>query len=491
MFWADEFLKNIKGPQHVNDSWTPSGIVHMGSLKGPVIHDVLFKILKEKNTSIKFTYGFDDADPLDGLPPDLKNLSEYMGMPLWMTPAPDGNGTFAEYFIRKMKSHLDALGIKAENYRTSDLYKNGTFNKAIQIVLDNAQEVRKVYGKMYKKEIPKDWFPFQVICPKCKKIGTSKVTAWDGKEVSYFCSPDLVDWAKGCGKKGKMSPFNGTGKMSWKVEWAAKWWTFPVTIEAAGKDHGSAGGSYDLTTEIVKNVFKSKPPKKLVYEFFLSGGRKMSSSKGVGVNAQELIEVMGPQRSRFLNLKSPPNQTVEFTPYYTDSIPKVFDEYQKVAKKEDEKNTRLFIFSQIGKEEKVPQVRFSVLAQWIQMPNMEEEIKKQGLEEWAKYARIWIEKYAPEEEKFTVKEELPEGALHLSGLQRTFLTKVTEELDEKWEAEKFQEQLYEWAKELDLSSKDAFAAIYTALIGKDHGPKAAWLILSLEKEFVQRRFREV
>jgi lysyl-tRNA synthetase class 1 len=42
-----------------------------------------------------------------------------------------------------------------------------------------------------------------------------------------------------------------------------------------------------------------------------------------------------------------------------------------------------------------------------------------------------------------------------------------------------------------LPSRDAFQAIYLSLLGKDHGPKAAWLVLSLDKAFVQERFREI
>ena len=79
MFWADKLLENNSGKQIVNDSWTPSGIIHMGSLKGPVIHDTLFLILKEKGADVKFMYGFDDFDPIDGLPPDLKDShSKYL-----------------------------------------------------------------------------------------------------------------------------------------------------------------------------------------------------------------------------------------------------------------------------------------------------------------------------------------------------------------------------------------------------------------------------
>src|SRR3989344_6897076 len=155
MFWADKLLENTKGPQIINDSWTPSGMVHMGSLKGPVIHDVLYKILKERGEHVGFRYGIDDADPIDGLPSDLmESHSKYLGIPLHKAPSPDGMGSFADYFGNKMKKLLDDSGIVPDAfYKTSELYKNGTFNKAIRFVLDHAQEIRKVYADMYKKQI--------------------------------------------------------------------------------------------------------------------------------------------------------------------------------------------------------------------------------------------------------------------------------------------------------------------------------------------------
>ncbi len=490
MFWADKLLENVKGPQVVEDAWTPSGSVHMGSLKGPVIHDVLFKILKEKEQEAKFIYGFDDFDPIDGLPPELTDShSKYLGVPISIAPSPDGSGSFGDYFGNKMETLLDQLDVKPEVYKTSEVYKSGKFDDAIKIVLDNADKVRKVYAEIYKKEIDKDWFPFQVICPACGKLGTTKVTGWDGKEVSFECLSDLVKWAKGCGEEGKISPFGGNGKMPWKVEWAAAWYTFGVTIEGAGKDHGSAGGSYDVAMQIVKDVFGKPQPLKIVYEFFLSGGKKMSASKGIGMNGEELLEVLPPQVARFLMIKTPPNQQVEFNPYQTLIIPKLFDDYQKASLEKDTDLARAFELSQIGETEKVPSVRFQVLAQWVQMPNMEEEISKEGLEAWAKYARVWVEKYAPEEEKFEVKKELPDGIKGLSADQKKYLLVLAEKLDNK-NAEEFQTEIYELSKELETPSKDAFASIYISLLGKDHGPKAAWLILSLDKEFVKKRFEE-
>lgn len=496
MFWADKLLEKRTGKEIINDSFTPSGIVHMGSLKGPVIHDVLYRILKEKNSDVSFMYGFDDMDPIDGLAPDLQKTHEqYLGIPIAIAPSPDGNGSFGDYFDAKMKSLLTELGIKPDRmYKTSQLYKNGDFNKAIQFVLDNASKVREVYGKIYKKVVPDTWYPMQVICPNCGKLGTTKVTGWDGKEVTFSCEENMVKWAEGCGASGKVSPFNGNGKMPWKVEWAAKWWTFGVTIEGAGKDHSSAGGSYDVAMTLVKDVFHAAQPMKLAYEFFLSGGKKMSSSKGLGLTGELLLEVLAPEVARFLMIKTPPNQAIEFTPKNTDVIPKLYDDYQKASdayfNEKDKDLLRIFELSQINGIKKPPKIRFSVLSQWVQMPNMQQKIKEEGLEEWARYARVWVEKYASESERFSVLEKLPEQVKDLSKNQKIFLIKLASNLEQEMNAEELQVQMYNLAKELNIPTKDAFSAVYTAFIGKNHGPKAAWLIASLDKEFVKKRFKE-
>lgn len=491
MFWADKLLENSSGKQIVNDSWTPSGIIHMGSLKGPVIHDALFRILKEKGVDVKFMYGFDDFDPIDGLPPDLVSSHEkYLGVPLYIAPSPDGNGSFGDYFGNKMKKLLDELGINAEFYKTSVLYKEGKFDDAIKFVLDNAQGVRDVYGAIYKKEVAKDWYPLQVICPNCGKLSTTKVFSWDGKKVKFSCEKTLVEWAQGCEEEGEIAPFGGNAKMSYKVEWAVKWWVFGVTVEGAGKDHASAGGSYDVAMQLIDKVFKRPQPLKLGYEFFLMHGKKMSSSKGIGLTGEELLEVLTPQVARFLMIKTRPEQAVEFDPRSPDIIPRLYDDYQVAANTKDDFH-RAFELSQIGKAEKVPELTFRSLTQWVQFPDMEDEVKKERIESWVPHAKIWVEKYAPEDIKFPIQENIPEQVRTLSDKQKEFLNKrLLPEIDQIKNPETYQRNIYEWAKEFGLSSAEAFEAIYKSLIGKDHGPKAAWLIFKY-KDIAKKRFQEI
>ncbi len=502
MFWVDSVaqeLKRRKFPlEWVDDMKTPSGRIHVGALRGVVVHDLAFKALKELDVKAKYTYIFDNHDPMDSLPVYLSSaqFEKYLGMPLFKVPSPvKGFSDYAEYYAKEFMGVFNKIGCHPEILWSTDLYKSGKINPLIKECLDKAQEIRKIYEELYKKKIAKNWYPFQPYCPSCGKVSTTEVYSWDGKKVSFTCGINAVPWTKGCGFRGEISPFSGeegiAGKLPWKVEWAAKWKVLGVTVEGAGEDHMSRGGSHDLTSLICERVINYPVPYPLPYAFFLIGGRKMSSSKGRGSSASEMLEILPPELLRFLMVKTKISQQINFDPS-GDTIPKLFDEYQKAAdayfSKKDDDLARIFELSQIGKIKKPPSIRFSVLAQWVQMPNKEEEIKKEGLEEWAGYAKTWVEKYAPESEKFSIQKTLPDSAKNLSYEQKKYLRKVSLELNRSWKPEDFQINLFEWAKELKLSSKDAFSAIYLPLLNKSYGPKAGWIILSLDKEFVKKRF---
>ena len=502
VFWVDRIAEELKQRkltmEWVDDMKTPSGRIHVGALRGVVIHDLVYKALLSQKVKATYTYVFDNHDPMDALPVYLPKdkFEKYLGVPLYKIPSPvKGFESFAKYYAQEFIDTFNKIGCNPEILWATDLYSSGKMNKAIKLCLDKVDIIRGIYETFYKKKMANNWYPFQVFCPKCGKVSTTKVNDWDGEKVSFECRVDGLDWTEGCGVKAKASPFsdkNGVvGKLSWKVEWACKWKAIGVTVEGAGKDHMSRGGSHDLASLVCKRVIDYPVPYPIAYEWFLVGGKKMSTSKGVGSSASEILEILPPKLLRFLMVRTKINQAINFDPT-GDTIPKLFDEYQKAAdayyNKTDEDLARVFELSQINKIKKPPKIRFSQLSQWVQMPNMEEQIKKEGLEEWTKYARAWVDKYAPKSEKFVVQKKVLDIAKKLSDRQREFLKKVARELDKKWIAEDFQKNLYEWAKELDISSKDAFAAIYISLIGKDHGPKAAWLILSLEKRFVINRF---
>ena len=51
------------------------------------------------------------------------------------------------------------------------------------------------------------------------------------------------------------------------------------------------------------------------------------------------------------------------------------------------------------------------------MPNMQDEIRKEGLEDLAKYAKVWVEKYARSRKNLNFK-EIPQKARELNDKQK-------------------------------------------------------------------------
>ncbi|MBU2595339.1 lysine--tRNA ligase, partial [Patescibacteria group bacterium] len=345
MLWLEKILDDLGKTQKdflVSDYITPSGKIHIGSLRGVFIHDEVFKGLKKKDKKAEFVYGYDDFDPMDGLPVyvDQKKYLPEMGKPLCDIPAPEkGFKSFAEYFAYDFREIFEACGAKPKIIWLSEEYRAGKFDAVIKEILENADKIRKIYKKVSGSNKARDWLPISMVCPKCGKIGTTYASKFEndkvyphtknfGERVYYECREDLVEWAVGCGYKGWGSPYKGGAKLPYKVEWPAKWKVYGTDVEGAGKDHNAAGGSRDIARAIATEVLKIKEPYNIVYEHFLIGGKKMSSSKGLGVTARDMFEILPPQVLRYLILRTPIERAINFDPE-GESIPQLFDDYDK------------------------------------------------------------------------------------------------------------------------------------------------------------------
>lgn len=519
MFWADKIAKDIidsgeHKPYWVDDMFTPSGFAHIGSLRGPLVHDLIYRALQDSKQEVTFTYVFNDFDPIDGLPPQLQEkCSPYLGFPLRTAPSPvSGYESFSHYFSEDFKKVLQSLGVHAAFLSSWDMYHEGKFNEVIRIALDHSETIQDIYQRVSgSKKRGKGWLPIQVVCEKCGKLGTTRAHNWDGKAVEYICEPKMVTWAVGCGYTGRISPFDGKGKLPWKVDWPAHWKVLGVTIEGAGKDHSSAGGSRDIARALCEEVFKISDPYNLPYEFFLLGGKKMSSSKGIGLKARDLTELLPPSVGRFLFTRTDYRQSIEFDLVETMAIPDLFDEYdrcwQTYNTDGDENFARAFQLSQVGElPARSPRLflsRFRDIANYIQLPNVNlqkkfEEIKGSALtieemnilKERENYARVWIGKYAPKEYQFHMTSELPKEVKELTREQKKYLTHVIDLLAKELHADDLQIALYNKAKDINLDAKRAFAALYIAVLGRTHGPKAAWFLLQYPKDQMIARLNQ-
>lgn len=528
MIWVDRVVDQLKKRklklEWVDDMKTPSGRIHVGALRGVVIHDLVYKVLVENDVKAKFTYVFDDHDPMDAIPAylDFRKWEKYAGMPLCRIPSPEkGFSTYAEYYAKEFIDVFQSINCHPEIIWTSQLYRSGKMNAVIKEVLDAAPQIRAIYFKVAKAKKPSDWYPFNVICEKCGKVGTTQVYHWDGKLVSYRCLPKIVDWAVGCGYEGEISPYNGNGKLPWKVDWPAKWKVLGVTVEGAGKDHMSAGGSHDMAKAICKEIFHYPVPYPIPYEWFIIGGKKMSSSKGIGASAKEVSQILPSDVFRFLIVRTPIGTALDFNPY-GETILNLFDDYDRCLSAYFDKKERhlskgkqgevLADFARIIELSQVRMLpdkrpflpRFRTIVNFMKaktdilkffekqkgkkLTAEEEEI----LEERIVFAQVYLKSYADRETKINFLEKLPAN-LKLTANQKEYLKNLSENLSKirSEKREEIQNIVFTVLRKGNYKAKEVFPGFYQILIGRDFGPKAADLILEFSIDKVIKRLKEI
>ncbi len=527
MHWTDEVadtLKNYSLPPNaggvhvINDSKTPSGRAHVGALRGVLIHDAMFRTLKERGVAVKYRFGCDDYDPVDELPHGMKeHFQQYLGQPLCNTPAPPGSSAtdMADHFIKDFWSVFADLGVECEFYRMRDVYRSGTFNEAIDRILSQAERVREIYKEVSNSDRPKGWLPFQTICENCGRVGTTECTNYDGKTVEYTCRPDLVEWAKGCGHRGKVAPFDGKGKLPWKLEWVAKWATFPVTIEGAGEDHNTKGGSRDVAAHCLKAIYGREAPQNIPYGFILIGGAKMSSSKGLGVAARQVADFLPPEILRFLMIRTKPKSQANFEPT-EEALVKLFNEFDRAhaksfAEPPDAKfpihEKKNYLLSEVAGEGGGGffDCEFQLVLALVQMPHLDivaefERIKggpltpveRRHLDKRVHAARYFIANLASPEERLTLQTSPPARTAELTPIQRGFLHALADRLKTcEWTGEALQGAVFDAARATPIDQPTAFLAFYRVLLDNTKGPKAGNFLAFLKREDLVRLFSAV
>lgn len=519
MLWADRITNEIletRKPRNrkffvVRDEKTLSGRVHVGSMRGVAVHGLVSEVLSERGVANEFRYELNDFDPFDSIPGYLaeEKFRAHLGKPLYAVPSPEeGFKNYAEYFGDEFVGVHQRAGFTPMYYRATELYQSGKMDSLIKTALERADDIRRILKEVSGSEKDAAWLPVSVVCETCGKMMTTRAFDYDGETVGYVCDRN-PDETVSCGHTGRVAPWKGTTKLFWKADWAAKWIAQGVDIEGGGKDHSTKGGSRDVANRICREVFESEPPFDMPYEFFLVGGKKMSSSKGRGSSAKDMCDLFPPEMFRLTLIGKDIREQIDIDPS-GESVPRLYDTYDELALGVREGNTddrsRLFALCEL------PEKRAALTAPWImrfrevafivQMSHLsliEEAIRMKGsdlTEEEervlllrAEYAKYWLATYAPEEFKYVLQEHVP--TVELSAAQQKALAALLAYMQEgERSGEALHLRLHELKSEIPIEPKELFQALYRIFLNRDSGPKAGWFLAGLPHDFVIQRLKE-
>ena len=531
--WVDkavDALKEMNVKKHVvNGMWTPSGFFHIGNARAELmVPGFVHQSLKDNGLNPESNLIIDDFDDFDKIPEGIKikkeEFEQYLGKPLINVPSPvEGFKSWVDYFSDGVVSVIKDFGFNPNIRSSYDAYKKGLYDNAIKKVLDNADEIRRIWKDITKAIKPKGWFPVMIVCENCGKSSTTKITSWDGKEVEYICNQDR-DYANGCKHKGKVRPEKGIAKLPWRLHWPATWSIYHTTFETGGKDHFAAGSSVDTGRAFCKQIFNSEPPYQIPTEFLMVDDIKLSGSAGNVISLKDWLDFAEPELLRYMMASYKPQTVINFD-LHSNKFFLLADRYEeaeraffeKKGKKEAEKREKQLIeiykFSQVNKiPEKMPvQLNYSNAAiavqtfpdkplkelaeilhakGWIHRKTLNDYDKERILKR-LELTKHWLAKYAPEDVKFNVQEEVPKG-LELNNKEKEALHLVVEALKKKdWEQNDLFNEFYNICQKVGIKNTDFFKAAYNVLLNKDRGPKLAPFILALGKEKIIELFGKV
>ena len=517
-YWLDDLATQWRerrpGAHVVCTGKSPTGPINIGFLRELILGDAVRRVLTDQGAEATLKLIVDEFDPLRdkqyAFLPDDFDYARWVGVPICMVPDPFGtHENFAEHFLAPLLRAMQVLGIEAEPIRASHMYADGRYGDLIVRAMEQIETVRKILREVAGRDVDPDWLPLSAVCAESKKLVRVKRSDLD-------LPNDRVHYKGPGGEEGYACFHKGETKLDWRVDWAARWAMLGTTVEPFGKDHSSRGGSWDTGRRIVEEVFHTAPPEPVLYEWIeLKGQGAMSTSKGVGVNLEEMIAAVPPEIIRYLVLRARPSKAIQFDPF--TGMLQVFNEYDRMATKyyEDGQELpgperRVFELAQPRGDaaEKSPApVPWRHLLPLLQIAAGDEERLRRALirsgyeaqlDRWDEiaehvtYAREWLERFADDSVKTTLYEDAPPPeAGQITPPEREFLGALAVELEKGPEETEIHNAIYQLATARGLPPADAFRAIYLAFLGRERGPRAGWFLHSLDPDFAARRLAEL
>ena len=517
--WADHAAeRTLRAHPHqdvvtVAAGITPSGVVHIGNFREVITVDLVARALRDAGAKVRFIYSWDDFDVFRKVPkdaPQQQMLTQNLGRSIADVPDPWGeHDSYASHHIASFEGSLAPLGIEPEFIRQHRRYREGAYAQGIRSALEHADRIRTLLNDARRQHgarslLADDWLPLSGFCDQCGRDELS--FAWDGDwTVHYTCSQ--------CGHEADVDLREGGNlKLPWRVDWPMRWAHEKVCFEPGGKDHSSAGGSYDTGKELVREIYGWVAPQYVGYDFVSVKGQggKISSSKGGVVTVADCLEVYEPEVLRWLFAGYRPN--TEFAISFDLDVIKIYEDYDRALRlaheaddgsRKDKKRQQARRTMELAAvrptrieagSESVELVAFRHLSTVLQTFDGDIEgtrayFEAQGMistaeakarfEQRARCVWSWLEQYAPEDFRYRIRQE--PIARSLDEATRMALQRLVDTLEAKPSISESElgAELKAMAASSDLELKQFYPVLYDLLLGRDRGPRLTSLLTTM------------
>ncbi len=487
-----------------------SGFPHIGSF-ADASRAYGFKLaLEDLGRKSEYIAFADDMDGLRKVPAGITpKLKEHIGKPVSMIPDPFGcHDSYGQHMASLLLEAIEKAGIICTPTSARELYTSGKMVPQVKKLLAHAKRAGEIIEETTAQEKYLEVLPYHAICKECGKIYTTKAISFDDKKglVEYICEGDEIrgKTLDGCDYHGWSDIAKGEGKLTWKVEFAARWDLLQIDFEAFGKDIYE---SVICNDHICREIFEYEPPAHARYEMFLDkGGSKISKSTGNVFTPQTWFQYGSPQSLALLTYKRMTGSrtlAVDDIPVYMKELDFLEDVFFGRIKEGNQARKRkmngLFEYCWHLKppEKRSLQIPYTLLVNLISVAPesafeefMETRLEEYGyLREGAKfkdikkrvqYAANWVKDFA----------RLEDVTIELDNKQKAALNELLKGIKDLTDADAIQSKIFEIARANDIKPGDFFKILYQILLNTDRGPKLGPYIQTIGVEQVIKTIKK-
>jgi lysyl-tRNA synthetase class 1 len=544
--WSEELAKEVikKYPKRkeyvVASGISPSGSVHIGNYREFVTNYFVARQLKRMGKTVRMIFSWDEFDRFRKVPknflgtPTAEKLdyANFIGKPYIDVPSPyTTNESSAKYFENEFEAAIKALhpeifannttaaspqgqGFELQFRRQAAEYRSGRYGEQIAYAIKNRKKIYDIIAGFKTQGEDEgergNYYPISIYCCYCGRDNTH-ILGYDEKtdEIEYECACGTA--VDGHPRRCKTTVKTADNiKLVWKVDWPMRWKAEQVCFEAAGIDHHSEGGSFDVATRIAREIWGIEPPVSVCYGFIglrgfggVPGHTEMHSSTGKNITPAQLLQIYEPEIIRWLYAKYPVGDQFDFG--FDDTIIRYYQEFDK--------GLNNYLLGQCQEYEKAfydlalfediksgGRVNFGTLATVAPLSGFDKNLTRKMLEKAGvtgfghfdeRFARVqfWLENYMPEKIYNLLPARNDAFADTLNGEQKGILEKLKKYLKENRTEKEIQEYLYLLINDPKLEKKqnqirqaDYFKIFYQMLFGRNDGPRLYLFLASADKE---------
>lgn len=485
-----------------------SGFPHIGSL-GDAARAYGIKLALEnvgyKSELIAYS---DDMDALRKVPAGLPDwLEKEIGKPVSEIKDPFScHASYGEHMSALLLDGLDKTGIEYTFQSGYRAYKSGILVAQIKLILDNAVRIGEMIESLTGQKKYLESLPYFPQCENCLRLNVARPYKFDKEElkVYYRCTGDEIGkkWVDGCGHEGAADIRKGEGKLSWKVEFAARWAALDVRFEAHGKELTE---SVKINDWISDNVLSFPHPSHIVYELFQDkGGKKISKSVGNLVTPQKWLTFATPQSLMLVYYKrivGARNISEEDIPIYMDEYDQLedlyFDKTKEENKLKEQKLKGVYYYSNLANPPSTPSqhVPYRLLVELASVApeqNTQAYISKRlvdyraikeidaGIVMRIQLAINWAREFS-----------LPERIVAIGEKEKKAIMDLATKISHMKDPQAIQAAIFDTARVHELEPSSLFKALYQLLLGVERGPRLGPYILDIGPEKVSERLRHL